>query len=163
MIWGFLGYCGFVPPIELRSPFVTRGHYEDVVGELRRQIAEKELERQKCWDLLAQMGFGTKVFDCSSRVAGSGQALKIIEDEGTTAEAPSPQQANIGLAGGPVAVPQEARTPTIPIARLRPSQIMRRMDMEKLREYQEKHRLARKAEVLAEVTAIVNGKALDSG
>jgi len=137
MIWGFLGYCGLVQPVKLQSPFVTRGHYEDVVGELRRQIAEKEAERQKCWDLLAQMGFGTKVFD-----------LRTIESDEPTAEAD---------------VPQEAPTPTIPTARQRPSQIMRKTDMEKLREYQAKHRLARKAEVLAEVTAIVNGKVLDSG
>src|SRR5215831_9748557 len=140
MIWGLLGYFGFVEPIKLMSPFVTRSHYEDVVGELRRQIAEKESERQKCWDLLAQMGFGTKVFDISSCVAGSGQT-------GNVAPEPEDEAAPI-------------RTPDIPIARLRPSQIMRKMDLEKIREYQEKHRLARKAEVLAEVTAILDGKAV---
>jgi len=143
MIWGCLGYFGFVEPIKLRSPFVTRSHYEDVVGELRRQLAEKESERQKCWDLLAQMGFGTKVFDTSSRFAGSEQARNVAaeqEDE----EAP-------------------IKTPDIPTARLRPSQIMRKMDLAKIREYQDKHRLARKAEVLAEVTAILDGKAVASG
>jgi hypothetical protein len=140
MIWGLLGYFGFVDPIKLRSPFVTRSHYEDVVGELRRQIAEKESERQKCWDLLAQMGFGTKVFDTSSHLAGSGQAGNIADD-------PEDEVAPI-------------KTPEIPTARLRPSQIMRKMDMEKMREYRDKHRLARKAEVLAEVTAILDGKAV---
>lgn len=143
LIWGFLGYFGLVQPIKLRSPFVTRNHYEDVVGELRRQLAEKEAERQKCWDLLAQMGFGTKVFDISSCLAGSGLARNVTAD-------PEDEEAPI-------------RTPDIPTARLRPSQIMRKMDMEKIKEYQNKHRLARKAEVLAEVTAILDGKAVASG
>lgn len=112
-------------------PFVTRSHHEEMVAELRSQIAEKESERQKYIDILAQMGWGVKVF-------GADDEPQIEE---------TPEQ--------PKTV---STTPTVPLSRLRPSQAARVITAQKQREYDEKIKTNRRTAVLENVAAIVNGQ-----
>ncbi|HEV7522999.1 MAG TPA: hypothetical protein VGP89_17995 [Candidatus Angelobacter sp.] len=110
-------------------PFVTRSHHEDMVAELRSQLAAKESERQKFIDILAQMGWGVKVF-------GSDDQPEIEE---------TPEQA-------------QASTPTVPLSRMRPSQAARVISHQKQRDYDEKLKTVRRDEVLQGVAAIIGDK-----
>lgn len=112
-----------------RFPFVTLSHHEEMVAELRGQIAEKESERQKYIDILAQMGWGVKVF-------GSDDQSEIEETQ---------EQA-------------QNTTPTVPLSRMRPSQAARVKSAQLARAYDEKIKAHRKTEVLQGVAAIINGK-----
>lgn len=116
-----------------RFPFVTLSHHEEMVAELRGQIAEKESERQKYIDILAQMGWGVKVF-------GSDDQPEIEE---------TPEQA-------------QSSTPTVPLSRMRPSQAARVKSAQLARAYDEKIRNGRKSAILDGVAAIVNGQLQDS-
>lgn len=109
-------------------PFITLRHHEDMIAELRSQLAEKESERQKYIDILAQMGWGVKVF-------GSDDEPQIEETPEQTAPATS--------------------TPTVPLSRMRPSQAARVKSGELQRRYDEKTRMTRKTAVLDTVAAII--------
>jgi hypothetical protein len=111
----------------MRFPFVALSHHEEMVAELRSQLAEKESERQKYIDILAQMGWGVKVF-------GADEQPEIEET-------PAPEKAS--------------STPTIPLSRMRPSQAARVISQKKQREYDEKIKTNRKAVVLEGVAAII--------
>lgn len=111
-------------------PFVTLSHHTEMVAELRSQIAEKESERQKYIDILAQMGWGVKVFG--------------VDEEPEIEETPAPAQTS--------------STPTVPLSRMRPSQAARVITAQKQREYDEKLKTHRRAEVLHGVAAIIGDK-----
>lgn len=111
----------------MRFPFVTRSHHEDMIRELRSQLAAKESERQKYIDILAQMGWGVKVF-------GS-------DDQPEIEETPEPTSSG--------------STPTVPLARMRPTQAARVISSRLQREYEDKIRTNRKNEVLQEVAAVI--------
>jgi hypothetical protein len=108
-------------------PFVTRSHHEDMLSELRRQLAQKESERQKYIDILAQMGWGVKVFGA--------------DDQPEIEETPEPKQSS--------------NTPTVPLARMRPTQAARVISGQLQRKYEDKIRMNRKNEVLQEVAAVI--------
>lgn len=113
----------------MRFPFVTLHHHEEMVAELRSQLAEKESERQKYLDILAQMGWGVKIF-------GSDGETEIEE---------TPE-------------PAQATTPTVPLQRMRPTQAARVLSGKLQRQYEEKRKMFRKAEVLDSVAAVINGE-----
>lgn len=113
----------------MRFPFVTLRHHEEMVAELRNQIAQKESERQKYLDLLAQMGWGVKIF-------GSDGEPGIEETPEST----------------------QTDTPTVPLQRMRPTQRARVISRQKEREYQDKINMTRKAAVLENVAAIIGGE-----
>jgi hypothetical protein len=115
-------------------PFVTRSHHEDMISELRSQLAAKESERQKYIDILAQMGWGVKVF-------GADDQPEIEETPAATTS---------------------SSTPTVPLARMRPTQAARVISGKLQREYDDKIRSDRKAAILDGVAAIVNGQLQDS-
>jgi hypothetical protein len=115
----------------MRFPFVTLSHHEEMVSELRGQIAEKESERQKYLDILAQMGWGVKIFG--------------TEDQPETEETPEAAQTS-------------SSTPTVPLSRMRPSQAARVITAQKQRQYDEKIKTVRKTAVLDSVAAIINGE-----
>jgi hypothetical protein len=108
-------------------PFVTRSHHEEMVAELRGQLAAKESERQKFIDILAQMGWGVKVF-------GADETPEIEET-------PAPKQSS--------------NTPTVPLARMRPTHAARVISGKLQREYDDKIKAHRKNEVLQGVAAII--------
>lgn len=116
----------------MRFPFVTLSHHEEMVSELRGQIAEKESERQKYLDLLAQMGWGVKIFGA--------------DDQPEAEEIPEETQH------------QASSTPTVPLSRMRPSQAARVITARKQREYDEKINTVRRAAVLDGVAAIIGGE-----
>lgn len=118
----------------MKLPFISRSHHEDVVAELRRQLAEKESERKLYLDLLGQMGYGVKFF---------GQ------------DAPAEQAEDQEQAG-------TVHSPDVPLSAMRPSAIMRQQTIKKAREFEDKRNLYRKAAVIDEVAAIVNGKTADA-
>jgi len=111
-------------------PFVTRSHHDDMISELRRQLAAKESERQKYIDILAQMGWGVKVF-------GAGDQPEIEETP---------------------AAKTSSSTPTVPLARMRPTQAARVISGRLQREYDEQLKNNRRAEVLQGVAAIIGDK-----
>jgi hypothetical protein len=47
----------------MNLPFVTRSHYEEMVGELRRQLAERERELYRLKDLIFKEHFGVQLHD----------------------------------------------------------------------------------------------------
>ena len=47
----------------MKLPFVTRSHYEEMVGELRRQLAERERELYRLKDLIFKEHFGVQLHD----------------------------------------------------------------------------------------------------
>jgi hypothetical protein len=116
-------------------PFVTRSHHEDMIAELRSQLSQKESERQKFIDILAQMGWGVKVF-------GTDDEPQIEETPETVAPATS--------------------TPTVPLSRMRPSQAARVKSAEMQRRYDEKTRTIRKNAVIESVAAIIGGEQLQA-
>lgn len=120
----------------MKLPFISRAHHEDVVSELRRQLAEKEAERKLYLDILAQMGYGVRFFSKDSAPAAE------IE--------PEPEQT------------ETAQSPEVPLSAMRPSAIMRQQTIKKAREYDQKRNLYRKAEVLDGVAAIIKGKPADA-
>lgn len=117
----------------MKLPFIYRGHHEDVVAELRRQLAEKEAERKLYLDLLGQMGWGVKFFGENAQPATEEQTEETEQ-------------------------PRAAHSPDVPLSAMRPSAIMRQQSIRKAREYEDKLSMYRKAAVLDSVAAIINDK-----
>lgn len=47
----------------MNFPLVTRSHHEEVVAELRRQLAERERELHRLHDLIFKQQFGVQLHD----------------------------------------------------------------------------------------------------
>lgn len=98
-----------------------------MISELRSQLAAKERERQKYIDILAQMGWGVKVF-------GADDQPEIEETPAATTS---------------------SNTPTVPLARMRPTQAARVISGRLQREYEDKIKDNRKNAALQQVAAVI--------
>ena len=117
----------------MRWPWISRLHHEELVTELRRQLAQKEDECRRYLNLLG--GFGTRIFnadDPEPESKAEEQSEEIVQ-----------------------------QSPLIPVGSMRPSQIMRTMDRKAEAEYQKKMGMIRRAEVMASVGAVIGDKLVD--